>query len=733
MVDLTLAGLLANPEILERAKKRAPTGLLSNPGGIEHRGLPNLLGARVQGTPPDAQALLQVINFLREDPGQFIRGYNPPASMSAGVADIADLFGGVGNRLGGGAQTLGALQQNPDISNLPPARDPGLLAPDVREAFGIDPDSPQAFAGEITSPIGTAFKVPALLAKIVGTTGLLAGLTKFATPLAALVIPKAQATARLGRKIKRESKPDVGVQVNEVQVLRAEGKPDFVVGRLSTNDWVTRTESLLSPEEIANARNWYKEVRNAFVPAFGEEDADLIMTAYLMANKNASPEQALGNALRVAEQVRTGTTGLKGGLNDAALRKLFAGETIEKGVGQKLFDFIDSATGRSTRRFYGDATEAGAPAVIDVHSARDMGYVDQALINHLNREGYDTSNLKRDFTVDKKGMSKAPSETQYERAGDQMRELTNQLNEAGFAGGNLTPAEVQAIGWTAMSRFIGAKGDDTAAAISGNVRRVAFELAPGRGSPNAAQFGERFDALGLEDQITVTNQTLDDAVKFVEDAVGVQASSLVHGTGGWQRFDPNPAQVSQMLASSEGAEVAANMIGYLAQQEEVWITKLKLPTKTPKGFGIVLHGDNLADDGVVRSLWGTLLDKDTTGLIQGYQPVTTIDGKPGIMMLVDRGGKKTAETIDNEVKSIITEVIESGPADDIIMDVGEAEITKAGTNGGYDGETYLQRIRELGRGDLIEGLDSHRLELEKRFGENLAKVEGKKAGTAGAE
>ena len=536
-------------------------------------------------------------------------------------------------------------------------------------------------------------------------------------PLASLTVPKAAAEARLGRKLKR--KPGIGVQKNNPQMLKAPGQPGFAVGRISTNDWIARTELILTPQEIQAARTWYKDIKDAFEPAFGE-NADLMITAWLVANKNVTPEGALANALRVAEQIQVGSTGKKGGLADTVLRQIFKGEEVEKGVGQKLFDFIDSATGRLTRRYYGDAPAAGAPTVIDVHSFRDMGYVDQALLNVLEKKGYNVKGLKNDVPND------SISEGQYEQAGDQLREMSKQLNDLGFAGGNLTPTETQAIGWTAMSKFMGAKGDDPLRAITGNIRRIAFELAPGRGSPNAAKFGDRFAALDLDQQIEVTNKTLDGAMSFIEETIGIQASTLVHGTGGWQRLDPQAAQVAQLLASKEGAELASNMIGYLAQQEAVWVTKIKPLTQNPKGFAIMLTGDNLSDQNTVRSLWGTILDKDKTGLIQGYQPVTDINGKPGILILIDKGGKKTAERINTEVRKTLEDVIEQGPTDDILIEVGEAEITKAGTgSGAYDGQSYLERIRELGRKDLIPSLDNHRVKLTKEFGKNLTEAERK--------
>jgi hypothetical protein len=531
-------------------------------------------------------------------------------------------------------------------------------------------------------------------------------------------VPAEAAAARLGRQQKRG--PEIGAQKNVRTVLQAEGKPDVVVGPQSLEDWKGRVATNLAPEEVTQARGWYSDIRGAFEPWFGDR-TDEFMSAWLVANKNASPEQALHNALRVSEQIASGRSGPQGGLNDEALRNLFQGMEIEKGVGQKLLDFVDSAVGKPTRTVMGDDPAGGAPAVVDVHSVRDMGFLDEEYMNFLQKEGYDTSQLELD-------MRGGPSETQYENAATQMRNLTEELNAEGFAGGDLTPAEVQAIGWTAQSKATGAKAETPAEAIAGNLRRVSYELAPGRESDFAMKYGERFDALPTESKQRVTEETLTAANDFVNEKIGFAVSDLVVGTGAWQKFEPQPALVNQVLASKEGAEVAANMIGYLAQQEQVWVNKVKnTMTKNPKGFAVTMSGDELGDPATLARVWEGIMDADQTGLIQGYQPIT-VDGKPGIMILVDKGGAKTQQALENEAIPSITSTLNNVLGEDTMIDVrgGEAEITKAGSAGGkYDGESYLARIRELGGEDLIPDLDTHRGQLEERFVKSLEREEGK--------
>ena len=529
-----------------------------------------------------------------------------------------------------------------------------------------------------------------------------------------LGLPAEESAARLRRQSKRSA--DIGAQKNKRTVLKAKGKPNVVVGRKTKTDWKRQVTHYLSDDEIQEARKWYKNIYNAFQPAFGER-TDQFVTAWLMANKNASPDQALQSALRVAEQIETGVPGLKGGLNDAALRKFFSGESVEQGLGQKLVDFIDSATGRQTRQWMGDDPTGGMPAVVDIHSFRDMGYIDDEFFRHLEREGYDTTGVELDLASDTGG---SITETKYENAGNQLRKLTDDLNKEGWMGGEFEPSEVQAIGWMAQSKLTGAAGLSPEQAVSMNRRRISYEIAPGAGSPNQAKYGDRFKALDPQDQFDITRNTLEGATDKVNELVGVQVSDVVYGLGGWEKHK-NPAAVNQMMASKETAEVAANAIGYLTHQEEVWVNKIKPMTKTPKGYGISITGDALGDEAVTAALWEDLMAG--SDLIRGYQPIT-VDGQPGIMVLIDKGGKRVLNRINTEIRSLVETAAEKHSMnDDIMVHIDEAEITKAGTAGNYDGESYLEQIRRLGRKDIVQDLVDYGGELEKEFASGIKKAE----------
>jgi len=111
---------------------------------------------------------------------------------------------------------------------------------------------------------------------------------------------------------------------------------------------------------------------------------------------------------------------------------------------------------KDTRTFYGDDPRAGAPAVADIHSLRDMGFVDEAALAWVEQNyGKDA---REALARDSEGLS--PGEAQYEWAADKMRDFTARLNKMGYAGGGWEPHELQAVGWTAMSAMLGRRSEN---------------------------------------------------------------------------------------------------------------------------------------------------------------------------------------------------------------------------------------------------------------------------------
>jgi hypothetical protein len=532
-----------------------------------------------------------------------------------------------------------------------------------------------------------------------------------------LPFPSEEAAFRLRTKLNREAKiasgkkADPGLPSNPRMVIRAPsaeegGKqlPDFVLGQVTPQDWVERHEKILTPDEMKHSADWYKNIYGNFLNYTNdnEQEARKLMRAWLVAQQNTSPATAMQNVLLQREQMERGVPEhlwRAGGMPNptSAARSVLRDQPISGGVGQKISDFVDSAEGLDTRSYLGHASEGGTPFVIDVHSARDTGLVDPALINHLRGLGYneeDLAKVKTDFEA-------SPSDAQYESRAQWGRDLTDHLNSIGWQGKkDWRPEEIQAIGWMGMTKLTRNAEEDSASGLGRNLRRVSFELAPGEGSPWEAKYGQAFNTLPDEDRATITERMSGRAMELANDIAKTYAVNMVHGTGAWMQYQ-NPAAVAQVLATQEGADLLAHSVGHMLHQTEVWHNRVKPVTANPKGFAIdfIEQGSkNLADKGQLKDFWQKVLDADDTGLIQGYQPITLPSGQVGVRVLVDKGGKKTAERLSGALQQggKLDSILQSLPFD-VESQIAEAEISKARNDWkeNPNGQAYVQRIREI--------------------------------------
>lgn len=544
-----------------------------------------------------------------------------------------------------------------------------------------------------------------------------------------LSFPSIDTDNRLRLKAQRDQnvlngKQPVGAPKNErVEIAAPEGSslPNFVVGNISPQDWITRTEAMLNKEEIAKYAKWYDDIKGTFLKYTNNDEvkADKYMRAWLVANQNIGVDGALSNMLLQAEQFarKVPKSEMKAGglpMATSAARNALSDEPITEGVGAKISDFVDSAEGKSVRSFYGNDSLGGSPFVVDIHTARDTGLVDEILLNHLERKGYkvDRQNIKTDFTA-------GPTETQYENRADFGRGLTKYLNDTAWQGRtDWTPKEVQAVGWMAMTKLTADSSEDSVTALERNLRRISMEVAPAEGSPWEAKFGERFAKLPAQRQSEITQIVTDKAMQVAKEISGIDFREMVHGTGGWQTFQ-NPAAVAQTLATREGAEIAANVLGYLLQQTEVWVNAIKGTTKNPKALAIDFietGSDNLSTNEGIRSFWEKIMAADPTGLFVGYQPIKTVDGEVGIRVIVDKANATKMQNVQNTLSKggEIDNVLRSLDFD-VISNGYESDLVKAGNNWKElpDGKSYLERLANLGVKRTAADLDPVRSELER--------------------
>src|SRR5262249_18366363 len=131
----------------------------------------------------------------------------------------------------------------------------------------------------------------------------------------------------------------------------------------------------------------------------------------------------------------------------------------------------------------GDNPAGGQPAPIDVHAARDIGFVDETTIDRI-RERFGNKAAKR-LKTDVVG---APSEHQTEYGNRYYEDLTAWLNQNNIMGGGWTPAEAQAVGWVTTLKQFGLPAESAKDIFSKNVRRISYEVSFGDGSPYSREF-----------------------------------------------------------------------------------------------------------------------------------------------------------------------------------------------------------------------------------------------------
>ena len=470
------------------------------------------------------------------------------------------------------------------------------------------------------------------------------GPVKFRTPEGA--------DARVLRKVNRKNygrkyRTGVGQPKNPRKTVTLRDGSQVTLGKQRPQDWAARVSSVgLSEQEIRDFRAWYSEVDGLFLSTFGS-DAPLFTAAWLMAQQNASPSQAMNNMLRVREQLINGLVGKKESKKGGVAHKRlvsFWSEVLAEGVddlatlagSQKLYDFVDSAMGKDTRTWMGDDARAGQPAVIDVHTARDAGLVDETFRDRLIKLGANKRAMMN-LEIDLKG---APTESQYERQAEYMHEVMDYLNDNElFGGGFERVAEVQALGWMALLTQTGMDASSSQQAIDARTFQISSEAVFGEGAPLADLIGDIREGLSNEDIIGLTHNTVFTAMKEVwEDLGNPPLLSADTGLGAWMS-EQNASTQLQFMASDEVSFDVANALGYLLQQTEVWSGRpLKMtrggawPSGATHWFVDVTAPDGSLDNNEsITELFALILRQ--SGLSLGYSP---IDG--GFRMYVDRKG-----------------------------------------------------------------------------------------------
>ena len=420
-----------------------------------------------------------------------------------------------------------------------------------------------------------------------------------------------------------------------------EGNKKFVIGPLTVEDWLDRVKSTLSELDIIKSREWYREVKLDFQNNFGDEWPKY-MVAYLLGNKAESPRGALNNTLYVAEEIKTMTAGdRKGGLSDEQIRQIFSGQPVSLvGIGSKLYDFVDSALGKTTRAWMGDAIEGNSPFVVDRHTFRDSGRVDDAILSYIQKNFGDAAANKVKLDTPTTGMVSAP---QYEKITEWGNRLADELNEMNYLGGNWTPLEVQAVGWMTMTRITETTaGGTTEGAVAGMTKTVPVELDFGAGAPYNVKFKEWHD-LPSDAKARVTYKVMREVASTVAELSGTKVKDFTEGVGGWGQY-VNPNAIIRFLASDNTAEALTSMAAYLAHQTKVYaFHPANAQTGDSVAFDISPVGKTpFTNDDITNRIWPELfkqldpvMGRDENGDPRiGFVQAKTSDDRPTIRMVV---------------------------------------------------------------------------------------------------
>jgi hypothetical protein len=433
-----------------------------------------------------------------------------------------------------------------------------------------------------------------------------------------------------------------GPQNDRIVINGPEGSdlPPIAIGNITYKDWEDKIT--LDKNQILEAANWYKKIFSSFEVMAGDDKnlRDTLVKAWLSGQINETPSSALTNVIYIYEQWKRGVPfeDVKGkGLPDPTnnIKSIIYGKEIEKGIGPKISDFIDAGLNKNSRSWMGDSSSGGQPFVVDVHTARDTGLVDQTYLNHLEKLGYIIpEDIKTDF-----GQGGITG-TKYENRALFGQGLTKYLNEKKWMGkSDWKPSEIQAIGWMNLTNMYaeGNQSGDIFKALNRNLRRISMEVDPGEGSPWQITYGEKYNKLDDDKKFTISEKITAKAIEMVNELTGVDFSGNVHGTGGWELYQ-NPLTVQEAYISKEAAKDAAAKLGFLLNQTEVWVNTAKDLTKNPQHFAldIIEAGDtNLRDSNTLKSLFERIINNDPAQIFRGYQPVV-VQGEPGIRIIIDK-------------------------------------------------------------------------------------------------
>jgi len=495
-------------------------------------------------------------------------------------------------------------------------------------------------------------------------------------------VSEEDAVGRLSRTLVRDQ-ASLAQPKNRRTVLK-DAMGEFVVGRITPDDWLKRVEANIPKEEFASARGWYRQLHDLLTPLYGEE-APKVALAWLLSQQRASPSKGMQDVLRAMDNIR-GKSTKTAGLNSEALKAALRGEVPKGGLGAKLLDFVDAEMGLRSRTVMGRDERGGQPAPYDVWGNRDSGLVDAPMMNKLRaRFGKQADKLAEDPFNNS-------SEAFYERGSKFYNDLKDHLNKIGYDGGNWTAPEVQAVGWVAIQKALGEKPEYVSDIVGMNTRRVSLGLAPGKGSSLTA------------DHPLFKPERAIEVIQQLADLAGVKILKAKEGQGAYESDVEGAIQIDA-FASQEDVHDFMDMLGYTFQQSEV-IAHRSMLSGNRGAIDIVFDGGSAGREmEFFQKLREFTADKDKgVDLTPGYQQIN-IDGKAGIRIM-NFSGK-----LDNDKGEHITTAAALAANDlgitlsDVVTFNISLEHTRNDWTKNPGGEQYQAALRKRGRLQEAAGMD----------------------------
>ena len=189
-----------------------------------------------------------------------------------------------------------------------------------------------------------------------------------------------------------------------------------------------------------------------------------------------------------------------------------------------------------------------------------------------------------------------------------------------------------------------------------------------------------------------------------------------------------PSGHTVVVSSKEAAQDIADIMGYLLQQTEVFITK-PIPNKSGWKAAVDIVGPGLGTPEIVTEYWSRVQQKYPKVRDLGFSPMRE-QGREGIRVVWDQGGEKFIEQLQRDLEPVLEAVAEEMGLEGIAPAVTKVEAEKRGNKWGKQtkGEGYMEGLKRRYGPRIQRTLErDHRQNIQRLFEEELGAAEERTA------